>query len=80
MPGTQQWGRLPSACAYVDAGCSQQETAARMFLHAKIIECRLVQIEKLTGLDLTDHHARMQVDIAVRAAELFGCQHQASAR
>lgn len=65
-------GLLETLRAYVDAGCSQQETAARMFLHAKTIKYRLVQVEKLTGLDLTDHHARMQVDIAVRAAELFG--------
>jgi sugar diacid utilization regulator len=57
--------------AYVDCGCSQQDTATRLFLHAKTIKYRLVQVEKLTGLDLTDHHARMQVDIAVRAAELF---------
>ncbi len=62
---------LATLRAYVDSGCSQQDTAAAMFLHAKTIKYRLVQIEKLTGLDLTDHHARMQVDIAVRAAELF---------
>ena len=62
---------LETLRAYVDSGCSQQDTAGRMFLHAKTIKYRLVQIEKLTGLDLTDHHARLQVDIAVRAAELF---------
>jgi hypothetical protein len=31
----------------------------------------LVQVEKLTGLDLADHHDRLRADIAVRAAELF---------
>jgi sugar diacid utilization regulator/putative methionine-R-sulfoxide reductase with GAF domain len=63
---------LKTLRTYVDCGCSQQDTAVKLFLHAKTIKYRLVQIEKLTGLDLTDHHARMQVDIAVRAAELFG--------
>ncbi|MGQ0844454.1 MAG: helix-turn-helix domain-containing protein [Sporichthyaceae bacterium] len=62
---------LETLRAFVDSGCSQRDTAERMFLHAKTIKYRLVQIEKLTGLDLTDHHARMRVDIAVRAAELF---------
>ena len=67
--GTELLGTLR---AYVDAGCSQQDTAARLFLHAKTIKYRLVQVEKLTGLDLTGHHDRLRVDIAVRAAEMLG--------
>jgi sugar diacid utilization regulator/putative methionine-R-sulfoxide reductase with GAF domain len=63
---------LATLRAYVDAGCSQQDTAARLFLHAKTIKYRLVQAEKLTGLDLTGHHDRLRVDIAVRAAEMLG--------
>jgi sugar diacid utilization regulator/putative methionine-R-sulfoxide reductase with GAF domain len=63
---------LTTLRAYVDSGCSQQDTAARLFLHAKTIKYRLVQVEKLTGLDLAGHHDRLRVDIAVRAAEMLG--------
>ena len=62
---------MPTLRAYFDCGCSQQDAAARMFVHAKTIKYRLVQVEKLTGLDLADHHDRLRADIAVRAAELF---------
>lgn len=57
--------------AYFDSGCSQQDCAARLFVHAKTVKYRLTQIESLTGLDLASHHDRLRVDIAVRAAELF---------
>jgi sugar diacid utilization regulator len=63
---------LATLRAYVDSGCSQQDTATRMFVHAKTIKYRLVQVEKLTGLDLAGHHDRLRVDIAVRAAEMLG--------
>lgn len=65
---------LETLRAYVESGCSQQATAARMFLHAKTIKYRLAQIERLTDLDLAVHDDRVRVDIAVRAAELFGGQ------
>jgi sugar diacid utilization regulator/putative methionine-R-sulfoxide reductase with GAF domain len=57
--------------AYVEAGCSQQDAAARLFVHPKTVKYRLTQVEKLTGLDLAGHHDRLRVDIAVRAARLF---------
>jgi len=63
---------LATLRSYVDTGCSQQDTAARLYLHVKTIKYRLVQVERLTGLDLAAHHDRLRVDIAVRAAELFG--------
>jgi sugar diacid utilization regulator/putative methionine-R-sulfoxide reductase with GAF domain len=56
--------------AFLDADCSQQETAARLFVHQKTVKYRLAQLQKLTGLDLRHHHDRMRADIAVRAADL----------
>lgn len=55
---------------YLDADCSQQESAARLFVHQKTVKYRLGQLQKLTGLDLRHHHDRLRADIAVRAAEL----------
>jgi DNA-binding PucR family transcriptional regulator len=62
---------LETLRAYVDCGCSQQLAAGRLFVHVKTVKYRLVQVEKLTGLDLAAHHDRLRVDIAVRAAALF---------
>lgn len=62
---------LETLRAYVDVGCSQQDAAARLFVHAKTVKYRLTQVEALTGLDLASHHDRMRADIAVRAAHLF---------
>jgi sugar diacid utilization regulator/GAF domain-containing protein len=56
--------------AFLDADCSQQETATRLFVHQKTVKYRLAQLQKLTGLDLRHHHDRMRADIAVRAADL----------
>jgi DNA-binding PucR family transcriptional regulator len=56
--------------AFLDSDCSQQETAARLFVHQKTVKYRLAQLQRLTGLDLRHHHDRMRADIAVRAAEL----------
>jgi sugar diacid utilization regulator/putative methionine-R-sulfoxide reductase with GAF domain len=55
---------------YLDADCSQQETASRLFVHQKTVKYRLGQVQKLTGLDLRHHHDRLRADIAVRAADL----------
>ena len=55
---------------YLDADCSQQETATRLFVHQKTVKYRLGQVQKLTGLDLRHHHDRLRADIAVRAADL----------
>ncbi|MGQ0845374.1 MAG: helix-turn-helix domain-containing protein [Sporichthyaceae bacterium] len=55
---------------YLDSDCSQQDTAARLFVHQKTVKYRLSQLQKLTGLDLRHHHDRMRADIAVRAADL----------
>jgi sugar diacid utilization regulator/putative methionine-R-sulfoxide reductase with GAF domain len=55
---------------YLDADCSQQEAAARLFVHQKTVKYRLGQVQKLTGLDLRHHHDRLRADIAVRAADL----------
>jgi len=55
---------------YLDADCSQQETAGRLFVHQKTVKYRLAQLQKLTGLDLRHHHDRLRADIAVRAADL----------
>jgi sugar diacid utilization regulator/putative methionine-R-sulfoxide reductase with GAF domain len=56
--------------AFLDADCSQQETAARLFVHQKTVKYRLAALQKLTGLDLRHHHDRMRADIAVRVADL----------
>jgi sugar diacid utilization regulator/putative methionine-R-sulfoxide reductase with GAF domain len=64
-------GLLDTLRAYVEVGCSQQDAAARLFVHAKTVKYRLTQVESLTGLDLASHHDRLRVDIAVRAAGLF---------
>ncbi len=56
--------------AYLDADCSQQDTATALFVHQKTVKYRLSQLQKLTGLDLRHHHDRMRADIAVRAADL----------
>lgn len=67
MHGTSLVDTLRS---YLDADCSQQATAARLFVHQKTVKYRLAQLQKLTGLDLRHHHDRLRADIAVRAADL----------
>jgi DNA-binding PucR family transcriptional regulator len=54
--------------AYVESGGSQQLAAGRLFVRVTTSKYRLVQVEKLTGLDLAAHHDRLRVDIAVQAA------------
>lgn len=56
--------------AYLDTNCNQRETAALLFVHQKTVKYRLEVMERLTGLDLSEHRDRMRADIAVRAVDL----------
>ena len=41
-----------------------------LFVHQKTVKYRLEVVERLTGLQLSEHRDRMRADIAVRVVDL----------
>jgi DNA-binding PucR family transcriptional regulator len=62
---------LETLRAYFASNCSQQATSQRLRLHQKTVAYRLEKIEKITGLNLSDHESRMLLDLAVRMNDLM---------
>jgi DNA-binding PucR family transcriptional regulator len=50
---------------YFDAGANASEAADRLFLHRNSILYRLTRVEKLTGLDLKDPRARLDLQLGL---------------
>jgi sugar diacid utilization regulator len=57
--------------AYLEANCSQQAAAQRLYIHHKTMRYRLERIEKLSGLDLRSHDDRVRADLALRIREMI---------
>lgn len=63
---------LDTLRVYFASNCSQHATSQRMRLHQKTIAYRLDKIERITGLELSDHESRMLLDLALRMNDLLG--------
>ncbi len=51
---------------YFESNCSQQDAADRLFVHHKTVRYRLTRIEQLSGLDLSKHEDRINLDLALK--------------
>ena len=52
---------------YFAVGANASEAADRLFLHRNSMLYRLSRVEKLTGLDLKDHWARLALQLGLLA-------------
>ena len=57
---------LETLRVYFEANCSQQDAADKLFVHHKTVRYRLTRIEELTGLDLSKHEDRINLDLALK--------------
>ena len=57
---------LQTLRVYFEANCSQQDAADKLFVHHKTVRYRLTRIEELTGLDLSKHEDRINLDLALK--------------
>jgi len=57
---------LETLRVYFEANCSQQDAADRLFVHHKTVRYRLTRIEELSGLDLSKHEDRINLDLALK--------------
>jgi hypothetical protein len=55
---------------YLDAGCDARATAALLHLHRTSLYYRLGRIAELTGRDLADGRARLELHLALKMARL----------
>jgi sugar diacid utilization regulator len=62
---------LETLRAYFASNCSQQATAKRLRVHQKTVAYRLDKIQRITGLNLETHEARVLLDLAVRMNDLL---------
>jgi sugar diacid utilization regulator/putative methionine-R-sulfoxide reductase with GAF domain len=51
---------------YFESNCSQQDAADKLFVHHKTVRYRLTRIEQLSGLDLSTHEDRINLDLALK--------------
>ena len=51
---------------YFESNCSQQDAADKLFVHHKTVRYRLTRIEQLSGLDLSKHEDRINLDLALK--------------
>ena len=57
---------LETLRVYFEANCSQQDAADKLYVHHKTVRYRLTRIEELSGLDLSKHEDRINVDLALK--------------
>lgn len=57
---------LETLRVYFEANCSQQDAAGKLFVHHKTVRYRLTRIEELSGLDLSKHEDRINLDLALK--------------
>lgn len=57
---------LETLRVYFEANCSQQDAADQLFVHHKTVRYRLTRIEELSGLDLSKHEDRINLDLALK--------------
>lgn len=61
---------LPTLRAYLEADCSLQLAARRLFVHHKTLRYRLDRIQEIAALDLRRHEDRFRADLALRIYEI----------
>lgn len=57
---------LETLRVYFESNCSQQDAAEKLFVHHKTVRYRLTRIEELSGLDLSKHEDRINLDLALK--------------
>ena len=57
---------LETLRVYFESNCSQQDAADKLFVHHKTVRYRLTRIEQLSGLDLSTHEDRINLDLALK--------------
>ena len=57
---------LETLRVYFESNCSQQVAADKLFVHHKTVRYRLTRIEQLSGLDLSKHEDRINLDLALK--------------
>lgn len=57
---------LETLRVYFESNCSQQDAAEKLFVHHKTVRYRLTRIEELSGLDLSTHEDRINLDLALK--------------
>lgn len=57
---------LETLRVYFESNCSQQDAADKLFVHHKTVRYRLTRIEQLSGLDLSKHEDRINLDLALK--------------
>ena len=57
---------LETLRVYFESNCSQQEAADKLFVHHKTVRYRLTRIEELSGLNLSKHEDRINLDLALK--------------
>ena len=62
---------LETLRVYFEANCSQQDAADQLFVHHKTVRYRLTRIEELSGLDLSKHEDRINLDLALKVQSVM---------
>ncbi|MBS4211275.1 PucR family transcriptional regulator [Neobacillus rhizophilus] len=58
--------------AYLECGGKLLDTANRLFVHRNTVKFRIVRIEELLELDLTDNQVQFRLLLAIRIARMLG--------
>ena len=57
---------LETLRAYVETGCSQSETAQKLYVHLNTLKYRLRRIGELTGIDFRDRENMFYIELSLR--------------
>ena len=57
---------LETLRAFVECGCSQSETAHKLYVHLNTLKYRLRRITELTGVDYKDREAMFHIELSLR--------------
>jgi sugar diacid utilization regulator len=61
---------LDSLTTFLESGCSWQSTAARLGVHVNTVRYRIRRVEQLTSRDLDSMDDRIDLHLAIKAADL----------
>ena len=54
---------------FVETGCSQSETAQKLYVHLNTLKYRLKRIGELTGIDFKDRNALFHIELSFRLTD-----------
>ena len=57
---------LETLRVYVETGCSQSETAQKLYVHLNTLKYRLKRIGELTGIDYKDRESMFYIELSLR--------------